>query len=56
MKKKVSYSSFITHKIILFAIEIVEPVKQLSKKEKKKKEQEEFEALMNEIGVTDNKN
>ena len=55
MKKKVSISSFITHNLF-FPIEIVEPVKQLSKKEKKKKEQEEFDALMNEIGVADNKN
>ena len=30
---------------------IEEPVKKLSKKEQKKKEQEEFEALMNEMGV-----
>lgn len=32
-----------------------EPVKQLSKKEKKKLEDEEFEKMMNDLGIDDKK-
>ena len=32
-----------------------EPVKQLSKKEKKKLEDEEFEKMMNDLGIEENK-